>query len=89
MTSQWPHESNDDAVRATETPLGFPTRVAAGIVTLVALTFLDATPRLAIDPVDAQPRTEQFVPSACGADAVARAQREVNRSREPGPTALT
>jgi len=87
MTSQWPQENNDDAVRATETPIGFPTRGAAAIVTLVALTFLDATPRVTID--DAQPRTEQFVPSACGADAVARAQREVNRSREPGPTALT
>lgn len=89
MTSQWPYEGDDDAVRETETPLGFPTRVAAAIVILVALTFLDATPRLAIDAVNAQPRTEQFVPSACGADAVARAQREVNRSREPGPTALS
>ena len=89
MTSQWPYESNDDAVRAKQTPVGFPTRLAAAIVTFVALTFLDATPRLAIDAIDAQPRTEQFVPSACGAEAVARAQREVNRSREPGPTALS
>lgn len=89
MTSQWPDECNDDATRETETPLGFPVRAAAAIVILVSLTFLDATPRLAHDADDAQPRTEQFVPSACGADAVARAQREVNRSREAGPTAFS
>jgi hypothetical protein len=36
-----------------------------------------------------QPRTEQRAPSACGAEAVARAQREVNRSRQPSPNAFS
>lgn len=89
MTSQWPYESNDDAVHARQTPLGFPTRMGAAIVTLVALTFLDATPHLGLDAGQAQPRAEQYVPSACGAEAVARAQREVNRSREHDLTAIT
>ena len=89
MTSQWPYENNDDAMRASQTPHGFPTRVAAAVVTLVALTFLDATPHLGVDAGQAQPRAEQYVPSACGAEAVARAQREVNRSREHDLTAIT
>ncbi len=57
---------------------------------LVALTFVDATPRMALDAeFTEQPRTEQRAPSACGAEAVARAQREVNRSRQPSPSAFS
>jgi hypothetical protein len=89
MTSQWQVEF-DDAGRQTGTSPGFPARLAAAIVMLVALTLVDATPRIALDAeFTEQPRTEQPAPSACGAEAVARAQREVNRSRQPSPTALS
>ncbi len=89
MTSQWQVEF-DDAGRQTETSRGFPARPAAAIVILVALTLVDATPRIALDAeFTEQPRTEQGTPSACGAEAVARAQREVNRSRQPSPSALS
>ena len=89
MTSQWQVEL-DDARRQTETSRGFPARPAAAIVILVALTLVDTTPRVALDAeFTGQPRTEQHAPSACGAEAVARAQREVNRSRRPSPSALS
>ena len=89
MTSQWQVEL-DDAGRQTEASRGFPARIAAAIVILVALMFVDATPRLALDSEPSErSRTEQSTPSACGAEAVARAQREVNRSRPPSPTALS
>ena len=89
MTSQWQVEL-DDAGRQTETSRGFPARLAAAIIILVALMVIDATPRMALDAeLIEQPRTEQHAPSACGAEAVARAQREVNRSRPPSPSALS
>ena len=89
MTSQWQVEL-DDAGRRTETSRGFPARPAAAIVILVTLTLVDATPRVALDAeFTGQPRTERGAPSACGAEAVARAQREVNRSRQPSPSALS
>jgi hypothetical protein len=89
MTSQWQVEL-DDAGRQTETSRGLPARPAAALLILVALTFVDATPRMALDAeFIEQPRTEQRAPSACGAEAVARAQREVNRSRQPSPSAFS
>ena len=89
MTSQWQVEF-DDAGRPTETSCGFPARIAAAIAILVALTLVDATPRIALDAeFTEQPRTEQSAPSACGAEAVARAQREVNRSRPPSPSSFS
>ena len=89
MTSQWQVEF-DDAGRPTETSRGFPARIAAAIVILATLMFVDATPRMALDAEsDKQSRTEQHTPSACGAEAVARAQREVNRPRPPSPTAFS
>jgi len=89
MTSQWQVEL-DDAGRQTETSRGLPARPAAALLILVALTFIDATPRMALDAeFIEQPRTEQRAPSACGAEAVARAQREVNRGRQPSPSALS
>ena len=47
MTSQWQVEL-DDAGRQTETSRGLPARPAAALLILVALTFIDATPRMAI-----------------------------------------
>lgn len=89
MTSQWQVEL-DDAGRQTETSRGLPARPAAALLVLVALTLVDATPRMALDAeFIEQPRTEQPAPSACGAEAVARAQREVNRTRQPSPSALS
>ncbi len=89
MTSQWQVEI-DDAGQPAEAPRGFPARIAAAIVILAALTFVDATPQMApgFESVE-QPRTEHVTPSACGAEAVARAQREVNRSRAPSPASLS
>jgi hypothetical protein len=89
MTSQWQPEI-DDAGQPTETSRGFPARIAAAIATLAALTFADATPpqmALGSEPA-AQPRAERTMPSACGAEAVARAQREVLGIRPPSPAAL-
>ena len=84
MTSQWQVEL-DDAGRQTATSRGFPARLAAAIAILAVLALVDATPHLALDAEF----TEQRAPSACGAEAVARAQREVNRSRQPSPNALS
>lgn len=92
MPSHWQSEIDVDAGHETETSLGFPTRIAAAIAILTALTFVDATPRITLDSgLSEQPRTEQSAPSACGAEAVARAQREVDprRPRPPRPTALS
>jgi hypothetical protein len=89
MALQWQLES-DDAGRRMETSRGFPTRIAAAIVILATLTLVDATPRLALDAeFTEQPHTQQSAPSACGAEAVARAQREVKRNRQASPTALS
>jgi uncharacterized membrane protein YdfJ with MMPL/SSD domain len=89
MTSQWQVEL-DEAGRQTETSRGLPARPVAALLILVALTFMDATPHLALDAeFTGQPGTEQRAPSACGAEAVARAQREVNRGRQPSPSALS
>lgn len=88
MTSQWQFEI-DDAGQPTETSRGFPARIAAAIAILAALTFADATPQMgrSSEPA-AQPNTERTMPSACGAEAVARAQREVLGIRPPSPAAL-
>ncbi len=77
MTSQW-QLTTDDTGQQAETSRGFPARIAAAIGILAALTFVDATPQMASrsEPA-AQPRTERPMPSACGAEAVARAQRKV------------
>ncbi len=73
MTSHGHYEINDRAERGAETSHGFPTRVAAGVVILVALVFVDATPRMVPDAiVNAQPITKKAAPSACGADSAAQ-----------------
>ncbi len=90
MTSDWQYEANDAAQRATGASHGFPTRIAAAIVILVALVFMDTAPRSAFDAgFGEQPRPEQRAPAACGAEAVARAQREVNRTRASSPSAVS
>ena len=87
MTSQWQFEI-DDTEQQTETSRGFPARIAAAIAILAALTFVDAAPQMALHPESAaQPRSERSMPSACGAEAVARARREVLRIRPPSPVA--
>ena len=92
MTSQWQvrwQAHIDRAGRPAEASRGFPARIAAAIVMLAALTFVDATPQLVLDSAAAPPRTERPMPSACGAEAVARAQREVLGIRLRAPTALS
>ena len=83
MTSQWQVEI-DDAGQPAETPRGFPARIAAAIVIVAALMLLDASPQMAPETE----RTEQDRPSACGAEAVARAHRELPR-RAPGLAAFS
>ena len=70
MVSQWPVEIDDGGQRA-QTPCGFPARIAAAIVIVAALVLVDGSKEMAPE----SQRTEQDRPSACGADAVARAQR--------------
>ena len=70
MISQWPVGIDDGGQRA-QTPCGFPARIAAAIVIVAALVLVDGSPQMAPE----SQRTEQDRPSACGADAVARAQR--------------
>ncbi len=83
MTSQWQVEI-DDAGQRAQTPRGFPARIAAAIVIVAALVLVDGSPQIAAE----SERAEQDRPSACGAEAVARAQREVDR-RVPGLAALS
>lgn len=80
----------DDAGTQTATSRGFPARIAAAIAILAALTLVNAAPQMALrsEPT-ALPPTERTMPSACGAEAVARAQREVPGVRAPSPAALT
>lgn len=87
MTSQWQLEI-DDAGTQTATSRGFPARIATAIAILATLTLVDAAPQMALrsEPA-AQPPTERTIPSACGAEAVARAQREVLRIRPSSPVA--
>ncbi len=84
MISQWLFEARNEEEHPVAAP-GSPARIAAAIVILTALTLADATPLRELNALE-QPRT---VPSACGADAVARAQREVDRLRLPSPTAFS
>ena len=83
MTSQWRVEI-DNAGQRAQTPRGFPARIAAAIVIVAASVLVDASPQMAPDAE----RAEQQRPSACGAEAVARAQRELHR-RVPGLAALS
>ena len=89
MTSQWRFEI-DDTEQRTETSRGFPARIAAAIAILAALTLVDAAPQMTLrsEPA-AQPPTGRSMPSACGAEAVARAQREVLGVRPSIPGAYT
>ena len=87
MTSQWQFEI-DDTEQQRETPRGFPARIAAAIAILAALIFVDVAPQMALRSESAaQPHTERSMPSACGAEAVARARREVLGIRPPSPAA--
>jgi len=86
MTLQGQYE-HDHGLRR-ESSHGFPTRAAAALVILVALSLIEATPGTALGPAAIkQPRYEQSAPSACGAEAVARAQREVGKSQPTTATA--
>ena len=85
MTSQWQLEI-DDTGRQAETSRGFPARIAAAIAILAALTFVDATPQMTLGSgTREQPNPERTMPSACGAEAVARAQRELLGIRPASP----
>ena len=70
MISQWQVEIDDGRQRA-QTPCGFPARIAAAIVIVAALVLVDGSRQMEPE----SQRTEQDRPSACGADAIARAQR--------------
>ncbi|HVG04024.1 MAG TPA: hypothetical protein VM937_03695 [Burkholderiaceae bacterium] len=92
MTSQWKvrwQAGVDRGGRPADVSRGFPVRIAAMIVMLVGLTFADATPKMDLDLAVQQRRTERPMPSACGAEAVGRAQREVLGIRPPAPIVLS
>ena len=72
MTSQWQVEIDDDG-RVAQMSRGFPARIAAAIVMVAVLVLVDESPQMTPEAE----RTERDRPSACGADAVARAQREL------------
>lgn len=69
MTSHGHFEINDHAGRGAETSHGFPTRVAAAVVILVALVFVDATLLTAPDALVNAAEQRGAAPSACGADS--------------------
>jgi len=82
----------EDAVPAIEPSHAVPARFAVTLLILATLTFMDTTPRLTSErSLDSIFRSQEYVPSACGADAVARAQREIesNRARRDAPTAIS
>ena len=84
MTLQGQYEHD----HGRESTHGFPTRAAAALVILVALSLIEATPGTALEPAAIKhPRYEQSAPSACGAEAIARAQREVGKSQMTTATA--
>ena len=90
MTSQWEGELETAGARR-ETARACPARIAAAIVVLASLTVVNATPRIrgVSTTAPAPSRIEQPMPSACGSEAVARAQRELNRTPQPGAIALS
>jgi hypothetical protein len=87
MASQWQLEIDNEG-RQTEASCGLAARIAAAIAILAAVTFLDATPQMSLGSGGSEHRrVDRPMPSACGAEAVARAQREVLRIRPPDPPA--
>ena len=85
MASQWQIEIENEG-RQTEASCGHAERIAAAIAILAAVTFVDATPQMSSgSAVSENRRSERPMPSACGAEAVARAQREVLGIRPPDP----
>ncbi|MEP6609633.1 MAG: hypothetical protein ABJA83_13265 [Burkholderiaceae bacterium] len=79
MISHGRFESVHPAGRTPARPHTFPTHFAAALAVLVALTSIDATPRMMLELVgDTQLRIDHYMPSACGAEALARdrARRE-------------
>jgi hypothetical protein len=72
MTSQWLVDIDDDG-QVAQASRGFPARIAAALVIAVALVLVDGSLQMTPETE----RVEQDRPSACGADAVARAQREL------------
>lgn len=83
MTSQWQVEM-DESDEHAQASRGFPARIAAAIAIAAALLLVDRSTQMAPE----SSRIEQDRPSACGADAVARAQREVT-PRIPTPSGLS
>jgi hypothetical protein len=85
MASQWQLEIENEG-RQTEASCGLAARIAAAIAILAAVTFVDATPQMSSgSAVSEHGRASRPMPSACGAEAVARAQREVLSIRPPDP----
>jgi hypothetical protein len=85
MASQWQLEIDGEG-QQTEVSCGFAARIAAAIAILAAVTFVDATVQMSVGSAVSEHRpAERPMPSACGAEAVARAQREVLQIRPPAP----
>ena len=82
MTSQLQGEMDQARAR--------PVRVSV-IVILATLIFADAALRVMSTSTvaPAQPRSQHPMPSACGSEAVARAQHEIDRAQRPSVTVLS
>ena len=71
---------------------GAAARYAVALLILTTLTFIDATPRLTAErAIDLKRQSQEYVPSACGAEAVARAQRQIesDTARQERATAIS
>ncbi|MBA2548568.1 MAG: hypothetical protein H0V16_08950 [Burkholderiaceae bacterium] len=70
---------------------GASARYAVALLILTTLTFIDATPRLTAErAIDLKRQSQEYVPSACGAEAVARAQKQIsNTARQESATAIS
>ena len=87
MVWQWQLKI-DGKGRQTEASCGYAARIAAAIAILAAVTFVDATPQMSLGSATSDHgRAERTMPSACGAEAVARARREVLGIRPTAPAA--
>lgn len=91
MTSHGQY-GTEDAAHANGASHAVPPRFALALLIMSTLALADTMPRLTSErSLESIIRSQEYVPSACGADAVARAQREIelNEARRETPTAIS
>jgi len=91
MTSHGQY-GTEGAAHAINASYAVPPRLGLALLIMATLALVDTMPRLTLErSLESIPRSQEYVPSACGADAIARAQREIelNRVRRETPTAIS